>query len=103
MAAEQTRRARCALRGSSLAALAAALFLAGGGPAAATLSPAARAIVDRVAADNRLEAICSDRNAVADAVRAATRALLRAGVLSGNPRPDAEAAGRSILADCGRR
>jgi len=71
-------------------------------PAAVAMTPAAEAIFARVKATNQINTICRDMGSVRTAVTKATRDLLRENVLSGSPRPDAQAAGRHILENCGR-
>ncbi len=82
-------------------ATAAALLFAATASAVA-LTPAAEAIVASVKANSDVNAICSDRGRLTSAVKTATISLMKSGKLSGNPRPDAMAAGRYIAENCGK-
>ena len=69
--------------------------------AQAGLSPEAQLIFDRVLKDNAEGSLCGDSEALENAVREATKALLSEGVLTGKPRAQAQEAGAHIKASCG--
>ena len=68
----------------------------------ATLSPNAELILTTARTSNDLNAICSDRSQLTAELKTVTRSLMKSGALSGNPRSDAEAAGKYIVMNCGK-
>lgn len=86
---------------ASIAACAALLLFAV--PASAkSLSPGASTIVSTVKALADINTICHDRNQLRAEIKTVTTSLAQGGQLGSNPRSDAMAAGKYIIANCGK-
>lgn len=72
------------------------------GPAfSASLSANAELILTTARQGTDLNAICDDRSRLTAELKSVTRGLMQSGKLSGNPRSDAQAAGKYITSNCG--